>query len=67
MTVERLTEQSVQTTTWRANCAGCGGWVATVYGGWATESRCFNWRVSRDLAPDRKCPMYGKPQRIRKP
>lgn len=67
MTADRLAEQQPKAPPWQARCAACGEWVATVPSGalWV-QAKCQNWRVNRDVAPDRKCPLYGKMQTLHK-
>lgn len=52
---------------WQARCRACGAWIATSPGDtpWV-QTACFNWRVNREIAADRKCPLYGKMQTVHK-
>jgi hypothetical protein len=67
MTAERLAEGLVKAYPWQARCTACGEWVATVPAGalWV-QAKCQNWRVNREIASDRKCPLYGKMQTLHK-
>ena len=52
---------------WDARCRACGGWIATAPSPatWV-RAKCMNWRASRTLGTDRRCPLYNQSQTVHK-
>lgn len=65
MTADRLAEHQPKPYPWPAHCRVCRTRIAVVPGtaSWV-QATCFNWRANREIAPDRKCPLYGKMQTV---